>query len=389
MTGRHGYGATLLTIFAVGVAFTNANVGIYIVPFQIGAWMDGLQLSAVQSGLLGTLEIAAMSITAIIVAPTMSRWPRTNAAMVGALMAIAGQVLTAGIDHYVLLAFVRLTVGIGCGLIFAAVVAAIATAKEPDRLMGYGQAVMNLSFMLVFLLIPYALLWQGQQGLFLCLAALMMLSFPLYRLLPDEGATVQDSDVLPSVHQNVGIHVLIHVIAIVLLNLGLGALWGFLERVGVQIGLSTETIGAVLSASTIAMISGSMFAGWLAVRVGRAVPMLLASVFCGVSALGVMTAETLFVYAAAVMLYGVAYLFLGPYIIVGVGSALDSSGRLAPACGGIMFLSYSIGIGGGGYIVDAFSYPAIGWAAFVSCVVSGVLFFFNARAIESRQTSAI
>ena len=216
----------------------------------------------------------------------------------------------------------------------------------------------------------------------------MMLSFPLYRLLPDEGATVQDSDVLPSVHQNVGIHVLIHVIAIVLLNLGLGALWGFLERVGVQIGLSTETIGAVLSASTIAMISGSMFAGWLAVRVGRAVPMLLASVFCGVSALGVMTAETLFVYAAAVMLYGVAYLFLGPYIIVGVGSALDSSGRLAPACGGIMFLSYSIGIGGGGYIVDAFSYPAIGWAAFVSCVVSGVLFFF-ARAIERRQTSAI
>ncbi len=384
---RHGqaeFSLKPLLVVAVGVAFMNGNLGVYVVPFQIGAWMDGLQYSAAQSGVLGTLEIAAMSLTAIIVAPLMPRWSRANAAMAGAVVAIAAQVTTAGVDQYLLLVCARLLVGIGCGLIFAAVVAAIATSQEPDRLMGFGQAVMNLSFMVVFVLIPYTLLWQAQRGLFLGLAALMLVSMPLYRLLP-EGANLGGSSDTPALPRNIGARVLIHFIAIIILNLGLGALWGFLERVGVQLGLSPEIIGTVLSASTLAMIAGSLFAGWLGIRIGRAVPMLVASLLCGASALAVMTAEALGMYASAVMLYGLAYLFLGPYIIVGMASALDPSGRLAPACGGVMFFSYSLGIAGGGYIADTFSYATIGWIALVGCAVSGMLFYVNASSLDVRQ----
>ena len=272
-----------LLVLAVGVAFLNGNLGGYVVPFQIGAWMDGLQYSAARSGMLGTLEIAAMSLTAIAVAPIMPRWSRTKAALTGAVVAIAAQLMTAGADQYILLSCARLVVGIGCGLIFAAVVAAIATSQEPDRLMGFGQAVMNLSFMVVFVLIPYTLLWQAQRGLFVGLAALMLVSMPLYRLLPD-GTNLGGKPDSPAPPRNISARVLIHFIAIIILNLGLGALWGFLERVGVQIGLSAENIGTGLSASTLAMIAGSLFAGWLGIRVGRAVPMLVASLLCGVSA---------------------------------------------------------------------------------------------------------
>ncbi len=375
-----------LLVLAVGVAFMNGNLGVYVVPFQIGAWMDGLQLSAAQSGLLGTLEIAAMSLTAIVVAPIMPRWSHIKAAMTGALIAIAAQAATSGVDPYFLLALARLAVGIGCGLIFAAVVAAIATSPEPDRLMGFGQAVMNLSFMFVFVLIPYTLLWQAQRGLFLGLAALMLVSMPLYRLLPD-GASISGHADAPAPPRNISVRVLIHFVAIVILNLGLGALWGFLERLGVQIGLSAETIGTVLSLSTIGMIAGSLFAGWLGIRLGRAVPMLVASLLCGISALAVMTADSLAMYASAIMLYGVAYLFVGPYIIVGMASALDTSGRLAPACGGVMFFSYSLGIAGGGYIADTFSYSTIGWLALAGCTFSGILFFANARTLDLRQAA--
>lgn len=375
-----------LLVLAVGVAFMNGNLGVYVVPFQIGAWMDGLQLSAAQSGLLGTLEIAAMSITAIVVAPLMPRWSHTKTAVTGALIAITAQAATAGVDPYFLLALARLAVGIGCGLIFAAVVAGIATSQEPDRLMGFGQAVMNLSFMAVFVLIPYTLQWQAHRGLFFGLAALMLVSMPLYRLLPDGGYISGHANVAAP-PRNIGTRVLVHFIAIVILNLGLGALWGFLERLGVQIGLSAETIGTVLSLSTIGMIAGSLFAGWLGIRLGRAVPMLVASLLCGISALAVMTADSLAMYASAIMLYGVAYLFVGPYIIVGIASALDTSGRLAPACGGVMFFSYSLGIAGGGYIVDTFSYSTIGWLALAGCTFSGILFFANARTLDPRQAA--
>jgi MFS family permease len=376
---------TPLIIFVVGVAILNGNLGVYVVPFQIGAWMDGIHYSASQSGLLGTIEIAAMSVTAIVVAPLMLRRSPASVAKVGATIAIAAQLVTASIDQYAILAIARGVVGLGSGLVFASVVAAVAVTRDPDRLMGLGLAVMNLLFMVVFVLIPYALLWHLHRGLFVGLAVLMIVSIPAYRLLPDRVAAEEHSGVRTP-PTGVGFHVVVHFTAIVLLNVGLGALWGFVERVGVQIGLTVETIGTILSASTLAMIIGSLFAGWLGVRVGRAIPMLVASVLCGASAFGVMTADTLMVYAASVMLYGAAYLFLGPYIIVGMSSALDRSGRLAPACGGAMFLAYSVGVGGGGIIADTISFSAIGWIASVACVASGLLFFGNALALEARHS---
>ena len=376
---------TPLIIFIVGVAILNGNLGVYVVPFQIGAWMDGLHYSAAQSGLLGTVEIAAMSITAILVAPLMPRRSPASVAMVGAILAIVAQLVTAGIDQYPLLAVARGAAGLGCGLVFASVVAAIAVTRDPDRLLGLGQAVMNLLFMVVFVLIPYSLQWHLHRGLFVGLAVLMIVSIPAYCLLPDRVAAAEHGGV-KTLPIGVGFRVVIHFIAIVLLNVGLGALWGFIERVGVQIGLAAETIGTILSASTLAMIAGSLFAGWLGVRIGRAIPMLVASVLCGASAFAVMTADTLMVYAASVMTYGAAYLFLGPYMIVGMSSALDASGRLAPACGGAMFLSYAVGIGGGGIIADTLSFSAIGWIASAACIASGLLFFMNASGLEARQS---
>ena len=260
----------------------------------------------------------------------------------------------------------------------------MAVVEEPDRLMGFGQSVMNLLFMGMFALIPFVLEWQAQQGMFLLLAAVMAASMLVYRFFPVRPESVARNESRGE-HRAGTSHVFVHFAGIVLLNVGLGALWGFLERIGVDIGLSVYEIGTVLSVSTLTMIAGSALAGWLGARKGRALPMLVASLLCSCSALGVMLAHSIEVYAAAVLLYGGAYLFLGPYIIVGVGSALDPEGRLAPACGGAMFLSYAVGIGAGGLVADTFSYTTIGWFALVGCAISGALFYVNVRSLDSGQ----
>jgi predicted MFS family arabinose efflux permease len=375
---------TPLAILAVGVIFVNSFIGVYLVPFQIGVWMDGLQFSASRSGMLGTLEVATMSITSIVAAPRIVGFSLSKVAIAGLVVAVIAQVLTGVSNDVSILVILRVLAGIGCGFIFAAVVSAVAQSKDPDRLMGYGQAVMNLLFMGVFLIIPYALNLHLLRGLFFGLALLMLISLPAFWVLP--GTTAMRDDVLDRKNDLDGARVAIHFAAIMLLNVGLGALWGFLERAGIQIGLSASIVASVLSASTLAMIAGSLFAGWLGTRIGRALPMLVAAILCGIAALAAMTAQSLVVYASAVMLYGAAYLFLGPYIIVGMSSALDPSGRLAPASGGVMWLSYSIGIGGGGLIADTISLGAIGWLAFFGCIVSGVLFLLNARHVEGKST---
>jgi predicted MFS family arabinose efflux permease len=368
-------------ILAIGVGLFAGSMGVYLVPVQIGALIDGLGFSASQTGLLGAVEVGAMSITAIAISSKLDRWSRSRTAMYGAIFAAACEILTGFIDTLILLFPLRILVGIGCGLVFGAICAAAASTSNPDRNFGWGQAVMNLLFMIMFILLPYTLSIDLHRGLFVALGIVLLLTVPFYRSLPDVCTDIISQESSGRKANTALIAMLI--LATVLLNIGLGALWGFVERIGSDnVGLSPEMIGTVLSMSTLFMIGGSLFAAWLGVRIGRAIPMASASVLCALAAMLVTNAETLMIYAGGLFLYNAAYLFLGPYIIAGSASALDPSGRLASAMGGIMFFSYSVGIGAGGFIADIISLAGIGLLALFTCLLAAPLFAIVSMRLE-------
>ena len=58
--------------------------------------------------------------------------------------------------------------------------------------------------------------------------------------------------------------------------------------------------------------------------------MLVATSICGIASYATAIAPSIPVYLAGLFLYGFAYLFLGPYLIVGVSSQLDPSGLAHP-----------------------------------------------------------
>ncbi len=375
----------ILLILALGTGLFAGSMGVYFVPVQIGALIDGLGFSASQTGLLGAVEVGAMSITAIVISSKLDRWSRAKTAMCGAILAAVCEVLTGFVDTLIILFPLRIFVGIGCGLVFGSICAAAASTDNPDRNFGWAQAVMNLLFMLLFILLPYTLNLELHRGLFVSLGIILLLTTPFYRSLPDSNTEMASQESSESKANTALIAMLI--IATVLLNIGLGALWGFVERIGSDnVGLSSEMIGKVLSMATLFMIGGSLFAAWLGVRIGRAIPMATASVICAVAAVLVTNADTLMIYAGGLFLYNAAYLFLGPYIIAGSASALDPSGRLASAMGGIMFFSYSVGIGTGGFIADIISLAGIGLLALFTCLIAAPLFAIVSMRLESQSS---
>lgn len=365
-------------IIALGVGIFAGSIGIYTVPLQIGALIDSLQLTASETGLLGAIEIAAMSLTMMLISPLLTRFSLRNIAWYGVVFASLSQFSTAFANSYWLLFMLRLCTGIGCGCVFASACAAAASTREPDRNFGWAQTVMNVIFLILFLVLPYSLHFGLHKGLFISLAILLLMTLPLYNFLPDNREESEDNKLKQEKARVVLI--VIHIIATVLLNTGLGALWGFVERIGVtNVGLNSETIGIVLSLATLFMIAGSLFAVWLGVRFGRALPLAGAALICALAAMLVTNAQSLIVYAGGLFLYNFAYLFIGPYIIAGIPSSLDSSGRLAATMGGIMFFSYSLGIGTGGYIAEYLSLSGIGILALCSCVISAPLFILVSK----------
>lgn len=375
---RSWAGVPLPLIIVIGVALFVGHLGIYAVPIQIGSLMDWLGISAAGSGMLGTAELLAIALTSIAVSPRVTSWNLSRLAVGGALLAAAAELLTLAADAGPALFAARITVGVGCGAVYAAVCAIAAGTGQPDRVFAAGTALMNGGFLVLFAVLPHVSAALGPQAVFPALGLLLACFAPfLGRLPPSPGLAAetegQRSRAAPAA-------VVSHFAGLVCLNLGLGATWGFAERMGLDAGATPVEVGNILSASMLPMIGGCLLATVLGARYGRTLPVLVASLCCAISAFGMAAGLSVAVYTASVMLYGAAYLFVGPYVISGIPSALDPSGRLAAAAGGTMWLSYSLGLTAGGLIVDLASTRGIGWLALVGCSAAAPLFFAASRA---------
>jgi predicted MFS family arabinose efflux permease len=351
-----------------------------MVPFQIGALIDGLRLSAGSSSLLGTAELLAMSLTSILVAPVMRRMPLERLALMGIVLAVVGEAATAFVRNLWVLGAWRVATGVGSGAALAAVTTSVALAPNPDRTMGLGLTLTSLLFFILFFGTPQIIASLGYQGLFLtlgaCIALMGLAALWIPRALPVPEESSRHGSCTTRLDRA---RVATLALAIFALNLGLGAEWSFAERIGRGIGLDALQTGEVLSACTIAMICGSAAAGFMGNRFGYRWPLVVGSVACGIACYCTAASNSLVGYALGSLIYNFFYLMLGPFSIVGVPSTLDASGRLAAAAGGLMWLSYSIGVTAGGLITENANVNAIGTLALTACLAAAAAFAWVLR----------
>jgi predicted MFS family arabinose efflux permease len=370
-----------ITSYAAGSLLFAGLVGVFMVPFQLGALMDGLKLSAGLSSILGTAELAAMSLTSILIVPAMQKIGLRRLALIGIALAVAGEITTSAVSNLWILGAARVTTGIGSGAVLAATTTSVARAVNPDRVMGLGLTLANALFFVLFLVTPDVVSKLGYQGLFLILAACLALAGLPSRGLPQSPSAGHESPSGNSRRSSALDWTRVASLAcgLIFLNAGLGAMWSFAERIGRGIGLEAAQIGTVLSACPIAMSAGSATAGLMGNRFGHRWPLLIGSLICGLACYRTTVSTGLSGYAIGLLIFNFCYLLLGPFALAGVPSTLDASGRLAAAANGLMWLAYSVGIAAGGLIADSASVRAIGTFALVGCTVAAGSFTYAAR----------
>lgn len=365
--------------YAVGLLLLTGLVGVFLVPYQIGALMQGWGLSAVTAGLLGMAELAAMSLTSILILPASRKISLHRLVVMGLAIAVAAEASTFFIGHVWALTVARTLTGIGSGAVLAATSAYVATNTHPNRVMGLGLTSANLLFFAVFLLMPRVLPAVSPRGLFIALAfcvAASAVAVPHVLRLPMNTPAPRAESRGTALD---GARVAALAVGLVALNLGLGAMWAFAERAGHDIGLSSEQTGAVLAACPIAMIAGSGVAGLMGERFGNRWPLLIGCLVCGIACYGTTMATGLRTYAAGLMIFNFCYLLIGPFALAGIPSILDPSGRLAATANGLMWLAYSAGVAAGGFIADLSSVKIIGAFALGGCAVAAATFAYAAN----------
>ena len=251
---------------------------------------------------------------------------------------------------------------------------------KPDRYFALFVAGQLTLGALALWLFPDFLQKFGLRGVFLSLAAVVTVVSIFIPFIPQQGRIIETAGPAASSrdsaagedHQAVLPGVLA-LLACLIFNMGIMAVWAYLERMGNGAGLDASYIGRTLSLSLLAALGGALLAAAVADRYGRVIPLVI-TIIIQLFALLLLAGDlTPLRFLLGVMLFSFAWNFPVAYQLA-ITVSLDVSGRLV-----VLFLSaVKLGYAAG----PAIAALLIVWAqGFVPVLILGLVGFISSAII--------
>lgn len=364
-------GGTLLGIVSPNIA-----------PFQIGVLADRYGFGEGRAGALATAELLVLSVTSLFASFLFSRIAYTRLAQFGLLVSVLGGMVTMASSTFMTIACARIGAAVGLGMIYAAANGAGAQAANPTRLYAYAT---TLALIVVALLLPAvaaASNTAGLVGIYLLISALSVAILPLLGGLGTARPRTANSQklLLPAPSRDLWLVLA----ATVAFNMGAGAVWSYYERIGLALGISLPSIGALAGTAALAGIPGSLAVIGAERRFGRSIPAVLALMMVGMACYLLPMAPNASFFAAASFLYWMAYMFLYP-MLISIAAQLDSGGWASSLVAGALMTSYSLGPLVASLIVATASFTALAAMGGGSCLFAVLFLIPPARALDLKD----
>ena len=343
-----------LVFSAAGSAYGVGLLGLWALPFLISAIIHDLQLNEAQAGLLMSAEFGFTMLASLLVAPFMGRAPRRTLALLGTVLAIAANLVSANVDSLYGLAAVRCVAGIGAGLALACGNAAVSSAKHPDRIAGHMNVLSVVLMIVVMLGYAKVMALYGLSGLYYAMAAtmaVMLLAIPAMA----QRAPVADAAPVSLGSGKGGGNILLSLPAICMMlamfvfqardTMG----WAFVERIG------------------------PLIAAMVGKRFGMSTPVILAILLTGATSLSYVLGEhSKTLYTAGVMTICVTYFYALSYL-TGLAAALDREGRVVAAASSFLSLGLAVGPAISGGLISLGGFTLAAWGIGVTVVLTLLL----------------
>lgn len=363
-------------------ALTLALLPITVLPLLIGTWVDHLGASATRAGVIGAAELAGMALASFALAPRMHVLSRRRVAVAAGLGVLLTHAVSAAVADLDLLLAVRVLAGLCAGSVLASASAAIAGAREPERMFAWSGVLGGILAAVVLVATPMAIERAQTPGAFVALALVAAASLPFLLLLPARAPdrTFESAAEPPRAGSGTASALLV---AGALMAVAQAAIWAFSERIGGAVQLSPRAIGWVLGGATLMGIGGSVLAGLLGLTRGRGGPLVFGYAGCAVSIALVASASGGVAFSAGQLALALTFNFTSPYLM-GLAAALDPQGRISAALSGALLVGAGIGPGLAGVVVEWGAFIALGGVCVLVTGISGVLLFPVLRSLHGR-----
>lgn len=352
-------------------------------PLVVDGLMKGLSLSERDAGLVLSIELISLALTAIAIAPILPRVSARHISLLAAgltLLAQGASIFSTSWASFVLL---RSLAGIGEGILWAVSLFIVASRSgNPDKDYGYFTIVWAVGSIALFAIGAEVTSAFAHRGILSFIAIVNLALTPLLLLLPrmnanSNGAGAEDAT-RPS-----SLLGLMTLMAVGLFLAAGAALYAFSSPLGERAGLDTRAVGYALTVGSGLAILGAGAATVLNIRLGRGLPI---SIFCTGFALVVLALclwRNPTVYVVALVGSIIIYNFSTPYLF-GLAAALDRSGRWAAAAGSVYLLGFAAGPLLAGTVISIAGYAGLA----VVCIAITIFVWMLAMNVNQRLGTA-
>jgi predicted MFS family arabinose efflux permease len=254
-------------IFAVTYTSVIGEYSLIIMPFIVGAMVDGYGASLQVAGRIVSFQLLGMALSSIVASTMMSRLNKLHAVYAATILVVAANIVCALGSHVPMLIAARFASGIGEGALLSiagSIAAGTANPRGAFSFVGLGVAVVAS---LALVVTPFVVHQFGRIGTFWSLAVIAGGSLPfLPWLRPLARPLTLEDAAAPVPVQALTANSVLALFAFGLFWAGGAGLWVYAERIGMSHGLTLPQIGFFLGLGQLGGIPGPLFLAWLGRR---------------------------------------------------------------------------------------------------------------------------
>jgi predicted MFS family arabinose efflux permease len=351
-----------------------------VLPLLVGAAADQFHLGPRELGLLASSDLVGITIASLLAPLWVRRVDWRKAGLAALLVVAAGNVASAFAPSLTTLLGLRVFTGFGEGMASGLALVILSDTRHPDRAFAFAVAAPILVGLVAFQAMPPLAAAWGYDGVVLALAGLAVAFALLMPALPARGRPVQPRAAAGTRTGRSSPLVAVALLAALLYHVGLGAVWAFVERMGVASGFAPASIGAALGVAVLFGLAGASLAAIVGVRFGRLWPIVLAVAGQCAALLLLREPMTQTGFAVAACAFQFLWLLCVPYQL-GIIAQADTGGRLFVLA--LAFQAGGVALGPmiGGALLGAEGFGPVRTLTAVTLLASLVLYVPVVRAL--------
>jgi predicted MFS family arabinose efflux permease len=337
--------------------YTAGSAILYVSPAYLADLGVRFHLDEARMGALSAAENTGIGLASLLAMWWNGRIGYRKAAILGVLACLAGDAISfVGRDFPVIL-IARFATGLlGEGTLFVLAFLVLASARNPDRALGFALTAVVLFGSLVLAAAPFLNGIPGGTAMLLPLAAIALAVLPALRWMPAAAAATPVTR--PKGGGAGNWRAPIAVVAMAVWFGAPGGFWTFADAAAASKQVSAEDIGTALAVGNAVGLLGSLLAAWQGNRWGRVIPILAGTLCLCLSVVAFQHSAQVAALAATLAAFNIFWNYATVYQMALV-VALDRTGRATAAISAAQVLGFAAGGFISGFAIVAAGYPAL------------------------------